>query len=108
MTSCREADTGGRVYQTDDWKLGAYLQWRPLAKVLDCPRCQGRREVGGGFKDLDGIRQCPECFGAGIKTVLPDESTKPPVPADLAHALHAVWKDYFGLRDDDSYHGEGI
>ena len=82
-----------QVVETEDWKLGCFMDWRPKHKVIDCPRCNGRGEIGGHFKDLDGARPCDECYGTKIKRVPP--TTQPPeIPAALREHMRRAWWDF--------------
>lgn len=82
---------------TEGWKLASTVQWvakkKPIGSV--CSYCNGNGEVGGGFKDMDGPRQCPECFGSGRKTVYPDLGEHPEIPPELIAALRKAWLEYF-------------
>lgn len=83
-----------RVKETDEWKLGAYIEWRPKPMSIVCPRCHGEGTIGGGFKDIDGPRSCPECWGTKVKSVA-TTSPKPDVSADLVEHMRRAWWDYF-------------
>ena len=83
--------------ETEDWRLGAWIDWKPKKEPYDipCPCCSGKGEVGGGFKDLDGPRECPQCFGRRrIRHPGPTEP-KPEVPADLIEHMRKAWIAYF-------------
>jgi DnaJ-class molecular chaperone len=79
--------------ENEDWKLHAFLDWKPKMKSVECPRCDGRGEVGGGFKDIDGPRPCPDCHGSGIKLVSPT-SPQPEIPPDLLEHMRRAWWDW--------------
>jgi len=82
------------VTETDDWKLGCFFDWRPKPKAIACPFCGGRGTVGGGFKDLDGPRDCPECWGTKTKSVAPT-SQPPEIPPELREHMRRAWWDFF-------------
>lgn len=83
-----------RVKEIEDWKLNCWLEWRSKPVVTDCVCCNGRGFVGGHFKDINGRRECEECFGSGITTLHP--KTQPPeIPDDLVIAIKEVWDNYF-------------
>ena len=48
--------------ETEDWKLAAFIEWRPKPKHINCTCCNGKGTVGGHFKDLDDPQTCPECI----------------------------------------------
>lgn len=83
-----------RVKETDEWKLAAFIEWRPKPMSITCPLCHGEGTIGGGFKDIDGPRDCPECWGTKVKSVAAT-SPKPDVPADLIEHMRRAWWDYF-------------
>ena len=87
------AEHGKSEVETDKWKLGCFMEWRPKHRAIDCPSCNGRGEVGGGFKDIEGSRPCPECFGTKIKSVGPT-SEKPELPAALVEHMRRAWWDF--------------
>jgi hypothetical protein len=69
------------------------MEWRPKHHAIACPRCNGRGEVGGGFKDLDGPQTCPQCFGTKIKSVGPT-TEKPELPKELVEHMRRAWWDF--------------
>ncbi len=81
------------ITETEDWKLGAFIEWRPKPKSIECPNCHGEGTVGGGFKDIDGPRVCPECWGRRFKLVHPT-SQQPEIPADLLEHMRRAWWDF--------------
>ena len=81
------------ITETDDWKLGCFMEWRPKWHAIACPYCGGKGEVGGGFKDLDGPRPCPECFGMKVKSV-PPTTEAPELPAELREHMRRAWFDF--------------
>lgn len=81
------------IVENEEWKLGCFLDWRPKVKSIDCPHCQGKGGVGGGFKDLDGPRECDECSGTGIKRINPT-SQPPEIPPELREHMRRAWWDF--------------
>lgn len=81
------------LIETDDWKLGCFMEWRAKPKVVECSYCNGSGEIGGGFKDIDGPRTCPECFGSKVKRVHPT-SKQPEIPEDLREHMRRAWFDF--------------
>lgn len=80
-------------YDTDQWMLGAFLQWKPKMRAVTCDHCNGTGSVGGHFKDLDGPQQCPKCFGTGIVNVRPD-TPEPAIPEELREHMRRAWWDF--------------
>lgn len=79
--------------ETEDWKLGAWIEWREKYKTEQCPYCFGSGTVGGGFKDLDGPQQCSTCWGTGfVKSKI--TSPKPELPVKLVEHMRRAWFDY--------------
>lgn len=87
-----------KVQETDEWKLHAYIEWRPKPISVVCSSCNGKGTIGGGFKDLDGPRECPDCWGSGMKTVSA-KSNQPEVPSDLVEHMRRAWYDYFNKKE---------
>lgn len=86
------------VVETEDWKLGAFMEWRPISRQKTCPRCEGLKTGGDGFKWLDGPQDCPECLGRGY--IWTEPTTKmPELPADLREHMRRAWWDFFNLPD---------
>ena len=81
------------LIETEDWKLGCYLEWREKHHQEDCPNCHGTGQVGGGFKDIEGARPCSKCYGTG-KVTKPPESRMPEIPPDLREHLRRAWYDF--------------
>ena len=81
------------ITETDDWKLGCFVDWRPKSHEEECQYCNGKGEVGGGFKDLDGPRECPECFGRGSITKGP-RAPHPELPKALVEHMRRAWWDF--------------
>lgn len=79
--------------ETDDWKLGCFMDWRPKRHEEECPACHGAGEVGGGFKSLDGPRQCENCYGRGTVTKGPS-TPKPELPKALTEHMRRAWWDF--------------
>ena len=92
------------VTETDEWKLGCFFEWRPKPKAIACPYCRGKGEVGGGFKDLDGPRPCPECWGTTIKSVAPTSPT-PEIPPELRKHMRRAWWDFFHKTPEEDKGG---
>lgn len=82
------------VKETDEWKLAAFIEWRPKPIRLTCKGCGGSGKVGGGFKDMDGERDCPDCWGRGWKEGNPT-TQQPEVPPELVEHMRRAWWDYF-------------
>lgn len=82
---------------TKDWRLVAFLNFKCLTPQtsIDCPCCNGRGEVGGGFKDMDGPRPCPECFGSRVKWSGGPTTPKPTVPPLLVEHMRKALFAYF-------------
>ena len=79
--------------ENDDWKLGCFMEWRPKNHTIACPACNGRGEVGGGFKDLDGSQPCHSCSGTKIKVVGPT-TAEPDLPPELVEHMRRAWWDF--------------
>lgn len=86
--------------ETEDWKLSCFLDWKPKKHQITCPYCNGKGEVGGGFKDIDGPRQCPECFGSRHVTKGPS-TVMPAIPEALREHMRRAWWDYFNKPQPD-------
>lgn len=84
--------------ETDEWKLAAFVEWRPKPVQITCNCCKGSGKVGGGFKDMDGKRDCPECWGRGWKEGHPT-SQKPEVPPELVEHMRRAWWDFFNKKE---------
>ena len=69
------------------------MEWREKHKRIECPHCRGTGEVGGGFKDLDGARPCPECHGTRVKLVAP-KTTPPDIPTELRDHMRRAWSSF--------------
>lgn len=83
-----------RIKETQDWKLGCFIDWRPKDHAETCPTCLGHGEVGGGFKSLDGPVPCPRCFGTRIVSKSPT-TQMPEIPPALIEHMRRAWWDYF-------------
>lgn len=81
------------VIENEDWKLGCFMDWRQKSHAVECDFCHGSGEVGGGFHDLDGARQCSECFGSKIKYKGPT-TPKPEIPPELREHMRRAWWDF--------------
>lgn len=86
-----------QIVETDDWKLGCFMEWRPKNHAEECPTCYGKGEVGGYFRDLDGPRPCPQC--AGMKIVHKGPTTpKPELPPALVEHMRRAWWDFINAE----------
>lgn len=85
------------TYNTEDWELHAFLDWKPKQHTEECPDCYGKGTVGGGFKDIDGSRQCSTCCGTGRVTRAPT-TPKPEMPAELVEHLRRAWWVFHNKR----------
>lgn len=89
---------GKAVVETTDWKLGCFMDWRAKNHSETCPECHGKKEIGGGFKDIDGPRECPTCFGIG--TVIKGPTTpRPELPEPLVEHMRRAFWDYVNAKD---------
>lgn len=90
--------------ETTDWKLGCFCDWRPKQHDEKCPDCNGKGEVGGGFGDLDGARQCSRCWGT--RTISKGPTTpKPELPRALIEHMRRAWWDFFNKPGtQDAFH----
>lgn len=86
-------------YDTEQWELSGYLSWKPKRRVSECGYCKGCGKVGGGFKDIDGARTCPECHGTGNILINPD-TPEPVVPPDLSEHMRRAWWDFHNTEDE--------
>lgn len=82
-----------KTHDTPEWRLKAFLQWVPINKTITCDHCNGTGQVGGGFKDIDGPRECPSCLGHKFITKQP-ETPEPEIPEKLKSALYKAWVKY--------------
>lgn len=80
-------------YDTEEWTLGAWLEWRPKERAVECSHCGGTGTVGGHFKDLDGPQPCPECHGSRFQLAKPTTPV-PEIPADLREHMRRAWFDF--------------
>jgi hypothetical protein len=85
------------ITENEDWKLGCFFDWRPKEKSIECPCCHGEGKVGGGLGDIDGPRDCPQCWGRKYKSVYPT-SQKPEIPPALAEHMRRAWYDFFNAN----------
>lgn len=81
---------------TEDWKLSAYMEWKPARSRVKCG-CDGGM-VGGHFKDMEGPRTCPECYGSGTKSFTP-KTPKPEIPEALIEHMRRAWMDFWEVKD---------
>lgn len=82
-----------KSYNTKDWELHAFLDWKAIRRAETCTGCGGRGTVGGGFKDLDGPRQCNDCFGSGTVSKGPT-TPRPELPPALVEHMRRAWWDF--------------
>lgn len=80
--------------ETEDWKLACYLEWRPKSHEEDCPRCNGKGEIGGGFGWLDDAKECDKCRGRGTVTKGP-KTQRPELPKRLTEYMRRAWWEFF-------------
>lgn len=79
--------------ETENWKLDAFLEWKPKSKTVECSGCNGTGETGGGFKSIDGAVVCVKCNGSGHVLVFPMEQA-PEIPKDLKEHMRRAWWDF--------------
>lgn len=79
---------------TDDWVLGAWMDWKPSKNHEVCESCGGKGVVGGGFKCMDGPTTCSTCWESGITEFHP-KTQKPEVPKALVEHMHRAWKGFW-------------
>lgn len=80
--------------ETEDWKLGAFLDWKPKHKTETCSNCGGSGYTGGHFKDLDGPQECNVCWGSKVVSVKPS-SPRPEIPLDIREHMRRAWFDFY-------------
>jgi len=81
----------------EHWHLSISMEWTPKLPTSashTCPKCNGRRVVGGGFKSFEDERTCPECFGTGHLTKYVEYPAAPELPQDLIDKLRKVYKQH--------------
>jgi DnaJ-class molecular chaperone len=81
----------------DDWCLSAYMDWKPSKSYVVCECCNGKGKVGGGFKDMEGPRDCDRCSGTGRHGFYP-KSVKPEIPKELMEHMRKAWITYWESR----------
>ena len=81
------------TYNTNDWELHCFLDWKAKQHQEKCDHCDGKGMVGGGFGDLDDARQCSHCSGTGHVSKGPT-TAKPAVPAELLEHMRRAWWDF--------------
>lgn len=81
---------------TEDWRLAAYLDWKPNKKPIQttCTRCGGSGQIGGHFKSLDDPQPCPECFGRGYREESGITTPKPEMPQSLVDHMRKALMEY--------------
>lgn len=80
-----------------EWALKCYMDWVPAKDTEVCKDCGGKGTVGGGFKDMDGPRTCPTCFGRGSRNFHP-KSKKPEIPLEVIEHMKKAWIDYWEVN----------
>ena len=83
-----------KTYDTEDWKLECFIDWRPKYHQEKCHNCNGLRMVGGGFGSIDGATECTTCHGTGSINKGPS-TPRPELPLDLREHLRRAWYDFF-------------
>lgn len=79
---------------TEYWKLGAWLDWKPTElnkpKFTACTHCN-EGKVGGGFKSMDDVpRDCDFCHGSGGSLDYSEIPAKPEVPPVLVESMRTA------------------
>jgi DnaJ-class molecular chaperone len=80
--------------ETEDWVLKCFMDWAPKSHQETCDRCNGKGEVGGGFKSLSDPEPCPQCFGTRTVTKGP-RTPRPDLPPAIVEHMRRAWFDYF-------------
>jgi hypothetical protein len=86
-----------RTLETKDWWLDVEVGWKPKQydTRVDCVRCGGSGAIGGGFKDMDGRRDCPDCCGRGWNYTCIDREERPEqLPEGLVEHLRKAFEQY--------------
>lgn len=81
---------------TEDWSLHAFLDWTKTKERVPCDGCSGSGKVGGGFKDMEGPRECTTCYGTGSMHFTP-KTKKPEIPKELKEHLRNAWVAYWNV-----------
>ncbi len=81
------------AFETSDWKLECFMDWRPKNHQETCAFCSGNGTVGGGFKSIDGEQTCPKCYGTGNVTKGPT-TQQPELPKALVEHMRRAWWDF--------------
>lgn len=79
---------------TEEWGLSAFMDWKPTKKTVECESCDGKGVVGGGFKDMEGPRECSNCGGRGWHSFYP-KTKQPEIPNELIEHMRAAWIAYW-------------
>lgn len=86
--------------ETDDWKLGCFMDWQPKNHSEDCPTCKGKGEIGGGLGWMDDDKTCPDCHGMRFVTKGP-RTPKPALPKAVVEHMRRAWWDFFNKEQND-------
>lgn len=86
----------GSPIDTQDWVLGAWMDWKPAKDKVICLCCNGSGTTGGGFKSMEGPQTCSTCYGTGVKTFYPS-APKPEIPQELREHMYKAWKSYWDV-----------
>ena len=79
--------------ETGEWQLKCFMEWVEKPMEQECPDCNGRGYVGGGFKSISGEETCHSCSGRGRIRKRP--TTPPPeLPKDLIEHMRRAWWDF--------------
>lgn len=82
------------VIETDDWKLGAYMEWRAKHHEEKYKECGGTGTAYTGFRDLDdGPSYCDKCHGRGRIDKGPN-TPRPEIPETFREHMRRAWWDF--------------
>jgi len=82
---------------TNDWHLAITAEFKLKTKpvFIECERCGGSGETGGGFKDLDGPVMCNHCWGSKGRLDYSKISPRPAIPDGCYEHMNKAYKDFF-------------
>lgn len=81
--------------ETDDWKLGCFMDWQPKSHTEKCTGCGGKGKYGGGLGWMEEeLAVCNECYGSGTITKGP-RTPKPELPPVLLEYMRNCWWQFF-------------